>query len=377
MEWRDGKGAEVTEIRNFWTYYEVQLSPIIKTFIVKFNDWDWTLLKNEIVVHGNPSEHPDDPLRTRYSFISWNNDFRYITDNLTITAQYNKNNTELNDEADILSYSLGISPKILEAVIDKDTYTVDIEVENGTDLTNLFASFTLSQGATAKVNGLMQKSEITSNDFSRPVTYTITSCGGTTIKDYVVTVVIAANTETDILSYGFGMPPQSGETLINHKTHNIDIKVIQGTDISNLVGSFTLSEGAHAKVNGTLPQSGITSNDFTNPVRYTVIAEDGTATQDWMVTVNFGSIVGINTYFDQDHIRIYPNPFTDFTTIEFMNPGNVECRLTLYDISGAVLLEKGNITVEKIELKRGNLIPGVHILELRGKDIIRSIIIVE
>ena len=93
------------------------------------------------------------------------------------------------------------------------------------------------------------------NDFSSPVTYTVTAEDGTTTQDWVVTVTkaVVLNDETDILTYSFGMPPQTGDAAINSSLHTIGIEVEAGTDITNLVVTFTLSDGATAKV-GNLDQ---------------------------------------------------------------------------------------------------------------------------
>ncbi|CAN5526195.1 CotH kinase family protein [soil metagenome] len=49
-------------------------------------------------------------------------------------------------------------------------------------------SFTVATGATVKVNGVIQESGITKNDFSSPVIYTLTTANGT-VKTYVLTIL--------------------------------------------------------------------------------------------------------------------------------------------------------------------------------------------
>ncbi|WP_431158127.1 T9SS type A sorting domain-containing protein [Winogradskyella poriferorum] len=83
-----------------------------------------------------------------------------------------------------------------DATIDLINHTIDIEVENGTDLTSLSPIFTLSFEANADINGTNQISGSTSNDYSIPVTYTITAGNGT-VETWVITV-----TEEETLSVG-------------------------------------------------------------------------------------------------------------------------------------------------------------------------------
>lgn len=66
-----------------------------------------------------------------------------------------------------------------------------------TDLSSLVVDFTVSAGATVTVNGTTQASGTTANDFSSPVTYTVTAADGTTTKSYTVTVSTAALTWTN------------------------------------------------------------------------------------------------------------------------------------------------------------------------------------
>ncbi|MEA1875101.1 MAG: T9SS type A sorting domain-containing protein [Bacteroidota bacterium] len=91
-------------------------------------------------------------------------------------------------------------------------------------------------------------------------------------------------TEMDFLSYS--IPEEIGTADINDVAHTIDVDVPFATDVTSLVATFTLSEGASASVSGVPQTSGASSNNFTNSVVYTVTAEDGITTEDWTVTVS-------------------------------------------------------------------------------------------
>ncbi|MFO7789814.1 MAG: T9SS type A sorting domain-containing protein [Bacteroidales bacterium] len=94
-------------------------------------------------------------------------------------------------------------------------------------------------------------------------------------------------TETDFLTYS--IPEEIGPADIDDVAHTIDVDVPFGTDVTSLVATFTLSEGATAEVSGVSQTSGMSANDFTDPVVYTVTAEDGSTSQDWTVTVTESS----------------------------------------------------------------------------------------
>ncbi len=89
--------------------------------------------------------------------------------------------------------------------------------------------------------------------------------------------------ETDIIS--FSLPNQAGDALIDTDSHTINIEVNFGTDASDLIATFELSDGATATVSAIAQTSAVTSNDFTNPLVYEVLAEDQFTSQSWLVTV--------------------------------------------------------------------------------------------
>ncbi len=75
-------------------------------------------------------------------------------------------------------------------VTDPSALTITASVPYGTDVTALIASFVLA-GKSVTVNGVAQVSEVTANDFTRPVSYVVTAMDGSTAT-YVVTVTASA-----------------------------------------------------------------------------------------------------------------------------------------------------------------------------------------
>ena len=90
----------------------------------------------------------------------------------------------------------------------------------------------------------------------------------------------------EFLSYSFaGLDPEV-IGLINKMEKTVSLTVPFGTDVTTLVATFELTEGASAKVSDTDQVSGTTPNDFSSSVTYTLSSADGTLTDDWMVTVD-------------------------------------------------------------------------------------------
>jgi len=191
-----------------------------------------------------------------------------------------------NNQTDILNFSF--DQQTGPAIIDDTNHTVDIEIGYGVDRSNLMAYFTLSSLATAYIGEILQENGVNVNDFSNTVTYTILAGDQVTVQDWVIHVENRppANS-TEFLSYSVN--GQIGEAFIDTINNNIYLAVITDTQINNLVTTFELSYGASAYVNDILQISNVTPNDFTNPLAYTVVAEDNIAQEQWTVYISIGT----------------------------------------------------------------------------------------
>ena len=59
--------------------------------IVRFLDWDSSEIAKVLVPNGTAATPPADPTRIGYTFIGWDKDFSNVTEDMTITAQYEIN----------------------------------------------------------------------------------------------------------------------------------------------------------------------------------------------------------------------------------------------------------------------------------------------
>ena len=83
----------------------------------------------------------------------------------------------------------GLTPPV-DGVITEAAHAIALTVPHVTDLTTLVATFTTT-GASVAVAGAPQASGVTANDFTSPLTYTVTAADAST-QAYVVTVTVAA-----------------------------------------------------------------------------------------------------------------------------------------------------------------------------------------
>ena len=186
-------------------------------------------------------------------------------DGIRVATTWDEAVKTFSSEAEILSFNI---PNQISSTINSQNATVNVVMPFGTDLTNLTPTITISAGAT-----ISPQSGVAQN-FTNPVQYTVTAQNGTT-KIWTVTVTTQLNNEAEILT--FNIPNQVSST-INSQNATVNVIMPYGTDLSNLTPTITISAGATIN-----PQSGVAQN-FTNPVQYTVTAQNGT-TKIWTVTV--------------------------------------------------------------------------------------------
>ena len=181
------------------------------------------------------------------------------------------------------------------------TLTFDLGA-NGTLGTGMHGNDPTLTSATVVYTGLLTLPEITdANGFN----YTGAGSGtlgwydGTTFYEPGDTVDLSTGTtltarysvqssENDIT--GFTVAGQVGDSVIDAVYHTVEFHMPHGTDVTALTPTVTVSADASIS-----PDSGV-PRDFTNPVSYTVTAQDGTQ-EEWVVTcvvdpVGTGSISG-------------------------------------------------------------------------------------
>jgi hypothetical protein len=186
---------------------------------------------------------------------------------------------------DFLSFTFANLIAPAEVYINQTGLAITLSVPFSTTLTSLTAIFTTSPAATVSVSGIQQFSGVSTQNFTNPILYTVTSESGVG-KTYTVTVNKApVQTGKQILSFDFLalMPAVSG--TIDQVSKTVNLTVTQETPVTSLVASFTLSPAATVRVGATPQISGVTANNFINPLVYTVVSESGSL-QDYLVTVN-------------------------------------------------------------------------------------------
>ena len=123
-----------------------------------------------------------------------------------------------------------MSQQLTAASIDTTNHLVNIVVPVGTNLNGLIATFTLSPGASAKVNSVNQQCGITTNNYAYPVLYAITA-EDNSVQNWIVEVHDNSGVEENSFRSTISVFPNPSTGLINHKS-NLSIGRIMITDIA-------------------------------------------------------------------------------------------------------------------------------------------------
>lgn len=173
---------------------------------------------------------------------------------------------------------------------------ITVTVPHDANVAALKASFE-TDGMSVYVDSTQQTSNITENNFTNPVTYTVYAHDGST-QNYVVTVEKEAPSAAKEITgfwfdktYNLDLSVESVSGIIDQVNKTITVQVPSGTDVTALKASFT-TDGYKVFIgdwiSGTEQTSDWTTNDFTTPKTYRVYSEGYSSYQDYVVTVNVG-----------------------------------------------------------------------------------------
>jgi hypothetical protein len=151
-----------------------------------------------------------------------------------------------------------------------DGTNITVELPYGIPVTQLIPTISITGVSVSPASGVAQ-------DFTNPVIYTVTAEDNST-QEYKVTATNHPNPAREITLFSL-IPPGSGQENDGVITGtNIAITVPYGTNVTALAPTGINITGA-----SVTPASGV-PQDFTNPVIYTVTADDG-STREYTVTV--------------------------------------------------------------------------------------------
>ena len=149
--------------------------------------------------------------------------------------------------------------------INQTNKTITVYLKPDASTTDITPSITVSKGATYTPKG--------TQNFTNPVAYTVTAEDGVTKQTYTVTAVVEKSSLAIISK--FSLSNILGD--IDNTNGTIQLILPVGSDITSLTPDVTVNTGATYTPKGT--------QNFTNPVIYTVTAEDGITQKKYTVTI--------------------------------------------------------------------------------------------
>ena len=182
---------------------------------------------------------------------------------------------------------------------------ISIYVPSGTNLTSLIAEI-FTNGDSVNINGIVQQTGITANDFRIPKTYTVVAADGS-IQDFQVSVFQSTATSNDLKA--FQVPSLNVNGIISGT--NVDIIVPINTALNSLTPSFS-HDGFKIKVGALDQTSGQSIQNFNNPIIYTVIAQNGSEK-------NYTVRITQATNFSKEITSFYLNTPTSIGIINSVN----------------------------------------------------------
>ena len=107
--------------------------------------------------------------------------------------------------------------------------------------------------------------------------------------------VSASAEEAKLLSFGFFQADNPGlskdyvatipPVTAGKTTYEIEVALPEGTDLTALVAQFTVNEGNTVSIDGEAQTSGVSVNDFTDPIDYTIRNSNGSSNLRYTITI--------------------------------------------------------------------------------------------
>ncbi len=271
------------------------------------------------------------------------NDTIYVigySDNVMLIYDLPSNKNEM------LTYTVPLSTET--KFIDAGDYGIRIEVSvpEGSNISALKPTFTLSEGAVAYNTQTMEEeiSGVNLHDFSfMPVSYMVKAEDGSQQLYSTFVYEEGVDYKKEIISFNI---QSELANEINQEEKTINITVPQGTDLTSLVADFELSYAAilvRIKNPETYEMeiqiSGETENDFSEPLTVSVFNHLMNDFENYEITVELST--SSNLLADEKNIFVFPNPTNGKLNIDFTD-NNIK-KIVIADITGKQIFEVNKV----------------------------------
>jgi Concanavalin A-like lectin/glucanases superfamily/Domain of unknown function (DUF5011)/Secretion system C-terminal sorting domain/CUB domain len=193
--------------------------------------------------------------------------------------------TGLSNESKLLSYTFepadntALTAAINTTVTDSNATS---NVAYGTNVSALKATFSVSPGAQLYIDAAKQVNQkTTALDYNNDVIVTVVSEDKLSQSNYAVSLN-AKNTAAEFINYT--VANQVGASTIDGLESKVGVLVNNNATLNALKPSFQVSAQASARIGTYLQNSGVTTLNYTAPVAYNVLAQNGSV-KNWTITI--------------------------------------------------------------------------------------------
>lgn len=267
---------------------------------------------------------------------------------MTITGAISIEATESLDQNDIVG--------VFADTVCRGVASPIYESSLGRYLVYMMVYSNIAQGDTLSIK-IYDASEDTIYTAINELTFTAENIIGTPTNPYIFDYH-TLNAEAEIINFSFA--EQIASANINNIQHTVEIEVADTANLENLTANFTLSNQAVAYVNDSLQESGITTNDFSTTVIYTVFSEDGLTEQEWQIFVDQDTLNTeaqiIDFSFTEQINSATINTQTNNIYIDINANANINSLIASFTLSENAqtyvneILQESNLTINNFEL---------------------------
>jgi hypothetical protein len=205
-----------------------------------------------------------------------------------------KQNEQVNLKPGLItsfSLSKSLNPNIIsldvQAIIKENEISIDIPKD--IDISRLIVSFTF-EGKKIHINGVVQKSEATINDFSQPIVYQVIGDDDKTVN---YTIKINQITDEELLLTSFSFDKATNTDLLS----NFNFSFKADSVIANIptlanktyIPSF-VTTAKEVLINNVSIKNGLNLIDFSKPVSLSLISAKGFK-KNYVIKVNWQSVL--------------------------------------------------------------------------------------
>lgn len=235
-----------------------------------------------------------------------------------------------------------------EGVIDQTTGAITVALPPKSSLKDKTAFFS-AICSKIEVNGAVQKSGETVNNFTNPLVYAVTAEDGSS-RNYTVTAAVLPADWKEITSFIFRKSENeslSADVTGDIKGETINIELPFGSSTGNLT-AFFITTGEKVMISDTEQLAGVNKNSFNEAVDYKVIAEDGSE-QLYRVNVSVAkSDAKAITGFKLDGEKAVIDQAAGAITVDFPADKNISYLIADYITTGVSVKVDGKDQVSGV-----------------------------